>query len=134
MSLTKEELDELAQLEKEDQERKAALASEAQRQHLEALRLSKRLRSKYGEPGRGFLVLETVVGNIAIRKPLDIEIDPIDENSGREALETYALAITVEPSADEIRKLLAENPGLLGAIVNNSQKLLKVEREAEAKK
>lgn len=132
--LTKEELAELALLEKEESDRLADEEHAAQRQHLEALRLSKRLAAKHGVPGRDFIVLETTLGNIAIRRPVDVEIDNISEGSDRAVLENFACAIVLEPSAIDLQRLMSEHHGLVGAVVSQSSAMLRVVRGEEAKK
>lgn len=132
--LTPEELAELASLEAEEAKRLEADVLGARRQHLEALRMSKRLAAKYGVPGRDFVVLETTLGNIAVRRPIDVEIDGIDEATERPDLEKFAAAIVIEPDALELQKLMAEHHGLVGALVTHSSRMLKVTREAEVKK
>lgn len=133
--LTKEELAELAALEREEKARLDAEAVAAKRQHLEALRSAKRLSAKHGMPGRDFVVLETKVGNIAVRKPMDIEIDAMDdENVQRGKLEELATALTIEPLAATLQPLFADNPGLAPAIMRHAIKLAKVEREEASKK
>jgi len=133
--LTKEELAELAALEEEEKERARAEASAAKRQHLEALRLQKKLAAKHGVPGRDFLVIETVVGNIAFRRPIDVEIDSLAEKTDdREEVEKFACAVAITPTADELRALMASHHGLAGAIVTHSTKMLRVVREEDAKK
>lgn len=134
LDLTKEELAELAALEKEEADRLAAEAAAEKRQHLDALRLAKKLSAKHGRPGHDFLVLETRLGNVAVRRPVDVEIDTIGEDADRSVLENYVAAIVLEPTPDEIRRLMAEHHGLCGAIVNASNRLLKALREEEAKK
>lgn len=134
--LTKEELDELQALEGEEEKRVAAEAVAAKRQHLDALRLSKRLAAKHGKPGTDFLVLETRVGNIAIRRPVDVEIDggALKDEATREEEENYAAAITLEPPPDVIRKHMAEHHMLAKAIVVQSTRLIRVMREEQQKK
>jgi hypothetical protein len=133
-NLTKEELEEVAALEKEASERAAADAAAAKRQHLEALRLTKRLAPKYGEHGKDFLVFETTVGNFAIRRPVDVEVDGITEGSERADLEKFAASIVLEPPAAELQTLMAKHVSVVGVVVNQSFKLTKLLREEEAKK
>jgi hypothetical protein len=132
--LSKEELDELALLEKEDKDRRAEEAKSAKRQHLDALRMSKRLSAKHGTPGLDFVVLETRVGNIAVRRPIDVEIDAIDESSDRAALETFAAMVVLEPAGPSFAKLMADHHGVVGAVVSQATKLLRALREEEGKK
>ena len=132
--LTAEELAELAELEKEDADRKASDEAAAKRQHLEALRLSKKLGATRGKPGLDFMVLETKIGNIAIRRPVDVEIDTIDDGADREAIENLAASIVIEPSSEAVKALMGEHHGLGGAIVTASMQMLRVLREEEAKK
>jgi hypothetical protein len=132
--LTKEELAELEALEKEEADRLKAAAVAAKRQHLEALRLSKRMALKHGTPGRDFVVLETIIGNIALRRPLDVEIDGITPASERPDLEKFAAAVVVEPATAELQQHMAAHPGLCTAILKHASDLLKVLREEEAKK
>lgn len=132
--LTHEERKELADLERDEQARVDAVAQAAKRQHLEALRLSKRLASKHGEPGKDFLILETRVGNIAIRRPKDVELDAVPENSSREDDETFAAALVIEPTQIEFQKLMAEHPSLASVVAHQSLRLIRVMREEEAKK
>lgn len=135
MALTKEEADELAELEADEKKRKLALADETKKQHLEALRMAKRLAAKHGVVGRDYIVLETTVGNIAIRRPLDVEIDVLLENTDdRGTQEKFATAIVVEPTSAEMQPLMAMHSGLVGAIVTRSLAMLKVVREEEVKK
>ena len=132
--LTPEELAELESLETEEKERLDEEATAAKRQHLEALRMSKRLASKHGKPGHDFVVLETKVGNIAIRRPVDVEIDNLNDDSERDDLEKLATSIVIEPTVPELQKHMADQAGLATAIFRHSIKLLKVLREEEAKK
>lgn len=133
--LTDEERAELAALEKEEADRLEAEAAAEARQHLEALRLSKKLASKHGRPGHDFVVLETKLGNIAIRRPVDVEVDTIGESDDdRAALEKFAQAIVLEPNADGLAALMAQHPGVLGAVVGAALGLCKVAREDDAKK
>lgn len=134
--LTKEEREELEALEREEQDRIDAEKVSAKRQHLDALRLSKRLAPKHGTPGRDFVVLETTVGNIAIRRPLDVELDTTGDSDEDERAKNEKLsrAITLHPSTEELDKLLATQPALAYAIGAQSMRLCKVLREEEAKK
>lgn len=135
MALTQEELDEIASLEADEEKTRAALADEAQRQHLAALRMKKRLATTLGVVGRDFIVIETTLGNIAIRRPTDLEVDMLEEKpEDREAMEKYASGIVVEPSATELQKWMATNPGLVGPISIRSLTMLRVVREEEEKK
>jgi hypothetical protein len=134
MSLTKEELAELSELESEDKKRKAALEEAAQRQHLEALRMSKRLAAKHGEPGRAFVVLETTVGNFAVRAPKDVEIDTFKDSDSRDETEKFAMAVLIEPTGADAQPLFADHPALASVISLRSVELCKVERAAEVKK
>jgi hypothetical protein len=135
MSLTREEQEELAALEREERERVEAEAVEAKRQHLEALRTSKRLAAKHGKPGHDFVVVETKVGNFAIRRPVDVEVDGLLEApDDRGNQEKYACSILLEPTAAEAQALMAQQPGLVGAICAKSLDLAKVTRAEEAKK
>jgi hypothetical protein len=133
-ALTKEELAELDALESEVATRAAAEATEAKRQHLEALRSSKRLAAKHGAPGKDFVVFETTVGNIAIRRPVDVEVDVIDASSERVDVEKFAAAVTLEPPAAELQALMAKHPGVATLILAKSMDLLKLLRAEEAKK
>lgn len=132
--LTPEEKAELAALEQEEKDRQASEQDAQQRQHLEALRLSKRLAAKHGKPGLDFVVLETKLGNIAIKRPVDVQIDSIDESTDRADLEKFCSAIVIEPAASDLTRLMAEHHGLVGALVKSSLGMLKVVREEEAKK
>lgn len=135
MALTKEERDELATLEQEDTDRRKEEEDAAKRQHLDALRMSKRLSAKYGKPGHDFVVCETTLGvNIAIRRPQDVEVDEIDEASEREDLEKLAQSVAIEPAGPEVARLMSEHHGLVGGIVGSAMKLLKSLRAEEAKK
>lgn len=135
-AMTKEELAELEQLEREEQDRLDAEKVSAKRQHLEAMRLSKRLAQKHGTPGRDFVVLETTVGNIAIRRPVDVELDTTGESEEdeRSKNEKLARAITLHPASEELDKLLATQPALAYAIGAQSMRLCKVLRAEEEKK
>lgn len=135
--LSAEELAELKALEQEEKDRLDEVALAAQRQHLEALRLVKKLRTagKNGEPGSGFVVIETRVGNVAVRRPTDVEIDSFaEEESSRGSLEAFAQCIVLEPPAADLKVLMADNPGLATAVMNAGVGLVKVLREEEAKK
>lgn len=134
MQLTKEELAELEALEGEEEARQEAAAIAAKRQHLDAMRLRKKLAAKHGTHGRDFMVIETVLGNFAMRRAQDVEVDNIDGGSDRSDLEKLAMAITLEPSAIELQKLMAEHHGLVGTLVSESSKMLKVLREEETRK
>lgn len=134
--LTKEELEELAALEKEDRDRRDAEAVAAKRQHLEAMRMAKRLGAKHGVPGRDFVILETVVGNIAVRRPNEVELDTYDNEADdtRAQNESFASAVAIEPTGDAVRVLFAANPGLANTMGLHSMQLVKVLREEESKK
>lgn len=137
MKLTEEEARELADLENEEKVRLAEEADAVKRQHLDALRMSKRLAAKNGRPGHDFQVLETKVGNIAVRRPKDVEIDAFSENEddrSRGDIEKFAAAVTLEPPPLELLALFAENPGLAPAILHTVIDLAKVTREESAKK
>lgn len=136
MKLTEEEARELADLENEEKARLAEEAEAEKRQHLDALRLSKKLAAKNGRPGHDFKVLETKVGNIAVRRPKDVEIDSFGENEDRSRgdIEKFAAAVTLEPPQLELLALFAENPGLAPAILGVVIDLAKVTREESAKK
>lgn len=132
--LTDEELKELKALEEEEKKRAEEESVTAKRQHLEALRLSKKLSAKHGVPGRDFLVLETKLGNIAIRRPVDVEIDEMDEDATREQVEKLALSIVIEPKQDQVQAWMAEYHSLGSNIVLQATKMLKVMREEASKK
>lgn len=134
--MTKEELEELATLEKEEKDRRDGDALAAKRQHLEALRLAKRLSAKNGVPGRDFVVLETTLGNIAVRRPNEVELDTYDSEAEdhRAQNEQLAASVVLEPAATDVQRFMAQNPGLAGAIVRHSVDLVKVLREEEGKK
>jgi hypothetical protein len=137
MALTKEEAAELAALEADEKTAASLAADAAARQHLEALKARKRLKAKYGEHGRDFLVLETTIGvNVAIRRPLEVEIDAVAEDGAddRGPQESYVKAITIEPPPDEIARLLATWPGLTNAIIPKSFDLIGRLRQEEGKK
>ncbi|AKV03193.1 hypothetical protein AKJ09_09856 [Labilithrix luteola] len=135
MELTKEELAELIELEKDvDAEAKAA-ADAAKRQHLEALRARKR-NSKLGEYGKDFTVVETThAGNFVIRRPSDVALDVIEGNSDdRAEQEQFVLAVLVEPDATTAQRLMSEDPGVCNAVIPAAFRLLSSVREAESKK
>ncbi|GEM_PF-1604695 len=137
MKLTPEELEELKALEAEEKQRLEEEKAASLRQHLEALRTSKRLSSKLGRPGHDFVVLETKVGNFVVRKPKDVDLDALSSDApegDRAQLETLAVNVVVEPDEITLRKLMAENPGLAPAITTAAVKLAKVTLEEEAKK
>lgn len=135
MALTKEEREELAALEQEDSDRRKADEDDAKRQHLDALRMSKRLAAKFGKPGHDFVVCETTLGvNIAIRRPTDVEVDEIDASSERPELEKLAQSVALEPPGPEVARLMSEHHGLVGGLVNSAMGLLKSLRAEEAKK
>jgi len=135
MALSKEELEELAALEREEKEAAAVEADAVARQALEAKRMRKRLAGKNGVHGKDFTVYETTAGNIAIRRPLDVEIDSVGENAeDRAAQEKFLVGITLEPSADEMKKLLVTFPGLCSALIPRSFQMIGRVREEEAKK
>lgn len=134
MKLTAQELEELAALEEENASRLEEEADNAKRQHLDALRMAKKLSAKHGVPGRDFLVLETKLGNIAIRRPIDVEVDTMDENADREKLEAFALPLVIEPKREEVQAMMAQHPSLTGALVMHASKMLKVVREEDSKK
>jgi hypothetical protein len=132
--VTEEEKAEIKALEAEEAERvKALKAAEAQR-HLEALRLVKKLRGSHGEPGLDFVVLETRIGVIAIKRPVDVEIDSIGEDRDRADLEKFAAALVIHPSSQEVIKLMSQHHGLVGGIVKAAFDMLKVVREEEGKR
>ena len=136
MKLTDEEHAELEALEKEEKDRLAAEVLAAKRQHLDALRMSKRLSAKHGKPGHDFIVLETKVGNVAVRRPNEVELDSYesDAEDTRAQNEQFAASVVIEPPADDVRALMAANPGLAGPLVMHAVGLVKVMREEEAKK
>jgi len=132
--LTKEELAEIESLEREDAARRKEEATAAKRQHLEALRLTKKLGASKGRPGLDFVVVETRVGNIALRRPIDIEIDKISDASERPDLESLAMSIVLDPTPAELQVLMSQHHGLVGALISEATRLLKVLREEESKK
>ncbi len=136
MALTKEELSELASLEADDKIAVEAANDAAARQHIAALKLRKKLTAKHGVHGMDFVVLETTAGvNIAVRRPLDVEMDTVsDASEDRGAQEKFVAAITLEPSAEEMGKLFAQWPGLLGAVIPKAVGLIGRLREEEVKK
>lgn len=136
MALSKEELAELAELEKEESKRAAELADATARQHLDALRARKRLASKHGVHGRDFVVVETTrAGNFAVRRPKDVEIDALAENvDDRAAQEAFALAVTLEPDAAAMQALMSSDPGVVNVVIPAAYSMLTRVREEEAKK
>lgn len=131
--MTDEEKAELKALEQEERDRKAALQAADQQRHLEALRLVKSLRTKHGEPGLDFIVLETKLGVIAIKRPIDVEIDTVAEDQDRATLEKFAAGLVLHPSAQDVTKLMSQHHGLVGALVKAAFDMLKVVREEEGK-
>lgn len=131
--LTPEELAEIAELEREDDERRSAERTAAKRQHLEALRLQKRLAQNHGTPGIDFAILESVVGNVAIRRPTDLEMDA-ERGTERGDLERYMLELALAPPPDELRAMFAEHAGLVVDLSEVLKVLQTAQRAEEAKK
>lgn len=138
MALTKEELEELAALEKEEHETASAKADVIARQRLEAKRMRKRLATKHGEHGKGFAVVELDTGlNIAIRRPLDVDVDGLDEakeGEERAGLENFVLALVLEPSKEDVQKCFSEYCGVVTALATFAKRMTGSAREEEAKK
>lgn len=132
--LTDEERAELAQLEKEEASEREDATDEKDRQRIAALKTKRRLAKTLGKPGTDFAVLETTLGNFVIRRPTDVEVDRFEEGEGREAIESFAKSITVEPSGDELVRLMAEHQSVGPTIVREVRKLLEIMRGEEAKK
>jgi hypothetical protein len=116
MALSKEELAELAALEKEEQDTAAKEADDAARQRLEAKRMRKRLAAKHGKHG----------------------VDGLDtegsEGQERAMLENFVLGLLIEPSKEEVQKCLAEYCGVVTAIANYAKRMTGSAREEDAKK
>lgn len=135
MALTAEEKAELAQLEQKAKDEAAAAAEQQQRMHLDAMRMRQRLSTKDKVHGRDFAIVETRIGNFAIRKPTDTEIDTLGESPDqRAAQEKFAIQVTTEPTTDEMRKLFLEHPGLVGPLCSAAIELASVKRAEDAKK
>lgn len=139
MALSQAEKDELAELEKEEQKQASADADALARQRLEAKRMRKRLAPKHGKHGLDFVVVELDVGlNIALRRPLDVDIDGLDakeaEGQERAYLEKFVLGLVLEPSQDDVRKCFADYCGAALALANFAKKMTGGAREEDAKK
>jgi hypothetical protein len=139
MPLSKEELAELAELEKEEHKAAADAADALARQRLDAKRMRKRLAAKHGKHGLDFAVVELDMGmNIALRRPIDVDIDALDskeaEGQERAYLEKFVLGLVLEPSQDDVRKCFAEYCGAVMALANFAKRMTGGAREEEAKK
>ncbi len=135
MALSKEELAEMALLESEAAGELAAEREEAERMHLEALRLRKKLSGSLGKHGADFAVVETKIGVFALRKPSDVEIDTVLEaGDSRAGGEEFISKLIVHPAAASVQALFPKHPGLVGALAPVALGLAKITREAEAKK
>lgn len=135
MDLTREELAELAALEAEDEERRKVARAAAQRQHLEALRMVKRLAQKHGTPGIDFAICESVIGNVAVRRPTDLEVDADHGDlEQRGVLERFVLDLVLEPTREEVQRLFVQHAGLVAALAGVIAKLQKAVREEDVKK
>lgn len=135
MDLTPEERAELVTLEKDETDRRKSMQAARQRQHLEALRMSKRLAAKHGTPGVDFLVAETVLGNVAIRRPTDLEVDADHGDLAlRENLEKFLLPLILEPPQADVQKMFADNPFIVTGLAGILTKLQAGMIEEDAKK
>lgn len=138
MALTNEELAELAELEREEKAATEAAQDAILRQRLEAKRTRKRLAAKHGLHGRDFVVLETTAGiNFAFRRPMDVELDALDEHAEgeeRSALERFLLAIALEPSKEILGRALADYPGIGPSFAPAIRSMTGRVREEEEKK
>lgn len=133
--LSAEERAELDALEDEARLEREAETAAAERMHLEAMRLRKKHASKDKKHGRDYAVVETKIGVFAVRKPLDTEIDTVsDTPDDRGAQEKFALQVLLEPGADVVRGLFADNPGLAPALSVVAIDLAKVRSAEDAKK
>lgn len=133
--LTKEELAELAELEAAEASRQADEAGEAKRQHLQALRTSKRLAATHGAPGLDFVVVETRVGNFALRKPNDVEIDLIATKADDSAAcEEFCAALAVEPASAEVKATIGKYPNLPNTLIPAIMSMIDMARKDEVKK
>lgn len=134
MALSKEELAELNALEAEERQRLSDEADAIARQHIAALKLTKKLAASHGKPGHDFVVLETTAGNLAVKRPRDVDVDAFtEEEDGRESTEKFARSLLIDPPTD-LDMLIAQNAGLAPAVVRAANDLLKVIRTEEAKK
>lgn len=134
MALSKEELAELAELEKDETKRAEEAADAIQRQHIQALKLKRTLSTKHGACGTDFLVLETTAGNFAVRRPTDVDVDSIDETDTRASGERFVAGLLLFPDAVEGQKLMASFPALSGVLASAAMSLAGKTREIEAKK
>lgn len=141
--LTPEELEELSALEAEAKEEADKAAEDAKRAHLEALRLRKRIAStgRFGTHGDGFVVLETTVGNFAIRRPLGAEVDLLTETIADEdpasylkRQEAFVLDIVIEPTEQRLKEVLVTYSNLVNLIIPAALGLLGKLREQTGKK
>lgn len=135
MALSAEEKEELALLEKEAKDERAAEAEAAEVRRLAALRLRKKYTTKDRKHGRDFGVVETKVGNFVIKKPLDTEIDPLLETpDDRGAQEKFVCLLLEEPPPEAVKPMFANEPGLANAIIGVALELAKVTVAETAKK
>ena len=136
MALSKEELEELAALEKEEKAAAEAQADAEARQRLDAKRMRKRLSKPGVEHGKDFVVVETNTGLVvALRRPTDLEVDAFtDSEDQRAGMEKFILSIAIEPTKavleEQFSRYALLAPALSGAVTGMLGKL----REEEAKK
>jgi hypothetical protein len=139
MALSKEELAELAELEKEEQTQFVAEADALARQRLEAKRMRKRLAPKHGKHGLDFAVVELDTGmNIALRRPLDVDIDTLSdekaEGQERAFLENFVIGLLIEPSKEDVQKCFSDYCGVVTALAEFAKRMTGSARAEDAKK
>ncbi len=135
MSLSKEELEELAALEAEETKRREDEVTEAKRQHLAALRMQKRLEAAHGKPGLDFVVVETRVGNFAMRRPQDVELEMLtDKKDDPAAHEEFCGMLSIEPSSSEVKATIGKYVGLPNALIPAIMSMVDMARSEEVKK
>ena len=82
------------------------------------------------------VVVETNAGNIAIRRPTELETATLDDGEeGKDKIVKFVTMLTIEPvDEQELKKLFYEFPGIPAMLFLKSNDLAGIERAEEAKK
>ncbi len=137
MALTQEEKDQIAAFALEDKAAEEEASDRAERQHLAAQLLRRRIAKEKGQiHGEDFAVLEFDRGNmnVAIRCPTEVEATLLGPDSTPEQAENFVLAIVTHPSANEWLAYKNRFTGAEASVIHHAGELCAGVRKSNAKK